>query len=96
MLEQILIAKVFNPESGPGQAFGGICSRLPAGFSVLEENIGRLVVVATGIPASNRRFSTRDCQDFDPGRFRDLLRAESHGEIIPGYDGNQLLEFHKC
>jgi hypothetical protein len=27
MLEQILIAKVFNPGSGPGQAFGGICSR---------------------------------------------------------------------
>jgi hypothetical protein len=28
ILEQILIAKVFNPGSGPGQAFGGICSRL--------------------------------------------------------------------
>jgi hypothetical protein len=27
MLEQILIAKVFNPGSGPGQAFGGICSK---------------------------------------------------------------------
>jgi hypothetical protein len=26
MLEQIPIAKVFNPGSGPGQAFGGICS----------------------------------------------------------------------
>jgi hypothetical protein len=25
MLEQILIAKVFNLGSGPGQAFGGIC-----------------------------------------------------------------------
>ncbi len=30
ILEQILIAKVFNPGSGPGQAFGGICSSLTA------------------------------------------------------------------
>jgi hypothetical protein len=27
MLEQTLIAKVFNPGSGPGQAFGGVCSK---------------------------------------------------------------------
>ena len=26
MLEQILIAKVFNPGSGPGRVFCGICS----------------------------------------------------------------------
>jgi len=32
MLEQILIAKVFNPGSGPGQAFGGICSGLAPGI----------------------------------------------------------------
>jgi hypothetical protein len=33
ILEQMLIAKVFNPGSGPGQAFGGICSKSYAASS---------------------------------------------------------------
>ncbi len=73
MLEQIPIAKVFNPGSGPGQAFGGICSmRCGKGLAARayqSASAASILRLAKRSPASAAlRWRCRSCFLISPSR----------------------------